>query len=139
MSRKTARKRGPGAGLVAVAVIAAIAATGGSHGHAAPVAATSGNEQLANQMAASAGWDASEQQCLDELWTRESGFSADATNPSSGAYGIPQALPAGKMASAGPDWQTDPATQIRWGLAYLKERYGDPCNGWAHEEADSWY
>ena len=61
-----------------------------------------------------------------------------ASNPS-GAYGIPQALPGSKMASAGPDWQSNPATQIRWGLGYIKGLYGSPCGAWAHEEADGWY
>ena len=57
----------------------------------------------------------------------------------SGAYGIPQALPGSKMASAGADWQTDPTTQIKWGLGYIKSTYGTPCAAWAHEEADGWY
>ena len=76
--------------------------------------------------------------CLDDLWQEESGWRYNATNPS-GAYGIPQALPGSKMASAGPDWQTDPTTQIEWGLGYIQSRYGSPCNAWAHEEADGWY
>ena len=76
--------------------------------------------------------------CLVDLWNRESGWSYDAENPS-GAYGIPQALPGSKMASAGPDWQTDPATQIRWGLGYIKQIYGNPCGAWAFEEANGYY
>ena len=62
-----------------------------------------------------------------------------AENPTSGAYGIPQALPGSEMSSAGADWQTDAATQIRWGLTYIQGRYGSPCGAWAHEEADGWY
>ena len=62
-----------------------------------------------------------------------------ATNPSSGAYGIPQSLPASKMASAGADWQTNPATQIAWGLGYIQGRYGSPCGAWAHSQAHNWY
>ena len=62
-----------------------------------------------------------------------------ASNPSTGAYGIPQALPGSKMASAGPDWQTSAATQIRWGLGYIESTYGSPCAAWSHEQADGWY
>jgi hypothetical protein len=77
--------------------------------------------------------------CLDPLWERESGWQVDAYNASSGAYGIPQALPGGKMASAGADWQTDADTQIRWGISYIDDTYGSPCGAWEHEEADGWY
>jgi hypothetical protein len=76
--------------------------------------------------------------CLVDIWNRESGWSYDAENPS-GAYGIPQALPGSKMASAGADWQTNPATQIRWGLGYIKQIYGNPCSAWAFEEANGYY
>jgi hypothetical protein len=57
----------------------------------------------------------------------------------SGAYGIPQAEPGSQMASAGPDWQASATTQIRWGLGYIKDRYGTPCGAWSHEEACGWY
>jgi len=77
--------------------------------------------------------------CLDDLWERESGWNYDAENPVSGAYGIPQALPGSKMASAGADWQTDPATQIKWGLGYIKAIYGNPCSAWAFWEANGYY
>ena len=77
--------------------------------------------------------------CLQDLWNRESGWVYDAENPVSGAYGIPQALPGSKMASAGADWQTNPATQIKWGLGYIKGIYGNPCNAWAFEEANGYY
>jgi hypothetical protein len=76
--------------------------------------------------------------CLLDIWNRESGWVYDAEN-ASGAYGIPQALPGSKMASAGADWQTDPATQIRWGLGYIKNVYGNPCSAWAFEEANNYY
>jgi resuscitation-promoting factor RpfB len=76
--------------------------------------------------------------CLQDIWNRESGWRYDAEN-GSGAYGIPQALPGGKMASAGADWQTNPATQIRWGLGYIKAMYGNPCSAWAFEEANGYY
>jgi hypothetical protein len=76
--------------------------------------------------------------CLLDLWNRESGWVYDAEN-ASGAYGIPQALPGSKMASAGPDWQTNPATQIKWGLGYIKQLYGTPCGAWSFEEANGYY
>jgi hypothetical protein len=96
-------------------------------------------QQVAMGMLASFGWSSSQFSCLDELWSHESGWSITAANPSSGAYGIPQALPGSKMASAGPDWQTDAATQIRWGLGYIEGSYGSPCGAWAHEESVGWY
>jgi cell wall-associated NlpC family hydrolase len=76
---------------------------------------------------------------LDALWTRESGWNPAATNPVSGAFGIPQALPAVKMASAGLDWATDPYTQIIWGIGYIRATYGTPQAAWAHELAYNWY
>jgi hypothetical protein len=76
--------------------------------------------------------------CLKDIWNRESSWRYDAEN-ASGAYGIPQALPGSKMASAGADWQTNPATQIKWGLGYIKAIYGDPCKAWAFEEANGYY
>ena len=76
---------------------------------------------------------------LTELWTKESGFNHRAQNRSSGAYGIPQALPGSKMASKGSDWRTSPATQIKWGLGYIKGRYGKPCNAWGHSQDVGWY
>ena len=77
--------------------------------------------------------------CLDSLWTRESGWSASAHNASSGAHGIPQALPGSKMASAGPNWESNPVTQITWGLGYIQDRYGSPCGAWSHSEGHGWY
>ncbi|WP_327105239.1 aggregation-promoting factor C-terminal-like domain-containing protein [Nonomuraea glycinis] len=84
-------------------------------------------------------WPLREFRCLDALWTRESGWNHRAHNPSSGAYGIPQALPAGKMRGAGPDWRHNPQTQIRWGLSYIKGRYGRPCGAWGHFKSHNWY
>ena len=95
-------------------------------------------KQIAEAMLGSFGWSSSQFSCLDPLWAHESGWSVTAENPS-GAYGIPQALPGAKMASAGPDWQTSAATQIKWGLEYIKDTYGSPCAAWAHEEATGWY
>lgn len=84
-------------------------------------------------------WPLREFRCLDHLWTRESNWNHRAVNRSSGAYGIPQALPAGKMRGAGRDWRHNPKTQIRWGLAYIKGRYGKPCGAWGHFRAHNWY
>ena len=105
---------------------------------AAPVAAGS-PQQIAQAMLASFGWSSSQFSCLDPLWAHESGWSVTAYNAGSGAYGIPQALPGSRMASAGPDWQTNAATQIRWGLEYIKGTYGSPCAAWDHEQATGWY
>ena len=77
--------------------------------------------------------------CLYNLWARESGWRVEAHNQSSGAYGIPQALPGSKMASAGSDWQFSYVTQVNWGLGYINGRYGSPCGAWAHSEAKGWY
>lgn len=77
-----------------------------------------------------AGFDDGQWACLESLWIGESDWRWDATNPSSGAYGIPQSLPAEKMAAAGPDWRTNPETQMRWGIQYIKDAYGSPCNAW---------
>lgn len=85
------------------------------------------------------GWDLSEFSCLVALWNRESHWNVYAHNASSGAYGIPQALPGEKMASAGEDWATNPATQITWGLGYIQARYETPCGAWAHSEENNWY
>jgi hypothetical protein len=105
---------------------------------AAP-AASGSPQQIAEAMLASFGWSSSQFSCLDPLWAHESGWSVTAYNPGSGAYGIPQAVPGSKMGSAGPDWQTDAATQIRWGLEYIKGTYGSPCAAWGHEQATGWY
>ena len=77
--------------------------------------------------------------CLVALWDRESGWNVYAMNSGSGAYGIPQALPGDKMASAGADWATNPATQITWGLQYITDRYVNPCGAWQHSEDAGWY
>jgi hypothetical protein len=87
-------------------------------------------QEIARTMVTARGWAPAEFTCLVTLWHRESGWSWSATNPSSGAYGIPQSLPGWKMASAGSDWLTNPATQISWGLGYIEERYGSPCSAY---------
>lgn len=85
------------------------------------------------------GWGQEEFNCLVALWNRESGWRVNALNSGSGAYGIPQSLPGNKMASAGGDWETNPATQIRWGLGYISGRYGTPCGAWGHSNSTGWY
>ncbi|MEU3016547.1 lytic transglycosylase domain-containing protein [Nocardiopsis sp. NPDC007018] len=95
---------------------------------------------IARQMVAAEGWSADQfDSCLEPLWEKESNWNYQAQNPSSGAYGIPQSLPGDKMASHGSDWQTNPATQISWGISYIKGRYGTPCEAWAHSQSVGWY
>lgn len=105
-----------------------------------PAPSFSGSPQAyASSMLSSYGWDQGQLGCLVSLWTRESSWQTSATNPSSGAYGIPQSLPGSKMASAGADWRSNPATQIRWGLGYIRSTYGSPCGAWGHSQATGWY
>ena len=103
-----------------------------------PAAAASAKD-VARQLVAARGWGGDQFQCLEKLWTKESQWNPSATNPSSGAYGIPQSLPASKMASAGADWKTNPATQVTWGLNYIAGSYGTPCAAWGHSQAKNWY
>jgi hypothetical protein len=116
------------------------AATQPSQAASATVPAASGSpRQIAQAMLGSFGWSSSQFSCLDPLWAHESGWSVTSYNAGSGAYGIPQALPGSRMASAGPDWQTSAATQITWGLEYIRDTYGSPCGAWDHEQATGWY
>jgi hypothetical protein len=85
------------------------------------------------------GWGADQYDCLVSLWQKESGWNMYAANKSSGAYGIPQALPGKKMASAGADWQTNAATQISWGLSYISARYSTPCGAWSYFRSNGSY
>lgn len=96
-------------------------------------------QAIAKIMVLERGWSMTQFQCLDALWTRESNWNYQAQNPSSGAYGIPQALPGSKMASVASDWMTNPVTQITWGLNYIADRYGTPCGAWEHSESVGWY
>ncbi|MFJ3949468.1 transglycosylase SLT domain-containing protein [Streptomyces sp. Je 1-4] len=91
-------------------------------------------QAMARQMMASDQF-----QCFSNIVDHESTWNYKASNPSSGAYGLVQALPGSKMASAGADWQTNPATQIKWGLNYMNERYGSPCGAWSFWQANNWY
>lgn len=94
---------------------------------------------FAKTLLAKYGWDGDQFGPLDKLWTRESGWRWNAENSSSGAYGIPQALPGHKMAAAGADWKSNPETQIRWGLGYIKGRYRTPARAWEHSQQNGWY
>lgn len=91
------------------------------------------------KMAKKYGWKDVQVRCLYYLWGKESAWNHKAKNPHSSAYGIPQALPGDKMASAGKDWRTNPETQIDWGLAYIKSRYGTPCGAVDHFDTHNWY
>ena len=119
-------------------------ASGSASGSPAPVvdepAPSPGTaESIAYNMLPSFGWNAkTEFGCLNNIWTRASGWRTTAEN-ASGAYGIPQALPGSKMASAGPDWQTNATTQIKWGLGYIQGRYGTPCDAWSFWQGNGWY
>jgi hypothetical protein len=137
-ARKQAARKLAAQKLAASQKTATAPATPSAAVSAAPVASGS-PEQIAQAMLASFGWSSSQFSCLDPLWAHESGWSVSAYNAGSGAYGIPQALPGSRMASAGPDWQTNAATQIRWGLEYIKGTYGSPCGAWDHEQATGWY
>lgn len=99
----------------------------------------SGNQAVACGLLGDFGFGTDQMSCLVPLWDHESGWSTSASNPSSGAYGIPQALPGDKMASAGSDWQNNAATQISWGLGYIADRYGDPCGAWGFWQSNNWY
>ncbi len=136
-------------GLV-LGVIAVLALTAylGHRNPAAPPAASGAqssgaNVALGRQMAAQRGWTGSQFTCLNELWTRESGWSNTAENSKTGAYGIAQALGHGptNQYPAGPanPPASDPRAQIKWGLGYIADTYHSPCGAWAHEQSQGWY
>ena len=119
------------------------AGSGGGGGGApivyAPVPSPGTAQSIAYQLLPAFGFNAKTQfGCLKVMWNNESGWRVTAAN-ASGAYGIPQALPGSKMASAGPNWQTNATTQIKWGLGYIKGRYGTPCGAWAFWQNNGWY
>jgi hypothetical protein len=125
----------------AATLISEQSSTGGGTGIAAsaPPADPTAAEALGRELLADAGFGtAADWACLYSLWNRESGWNVYAENPS-GAYGIPQAYPGIKMAEFGADWQTDPTTQIKWGLSYVDGLYGGPCNAWDHEVNYGYY
>lgn len=104
---------------------------------------TTGNkselQQYAYNLVKSYGWSEYDYECLIKLWNRESGWRPNAVNKKSGACGIPQALPCKKMSKEGSDYRTNGKTQIRWGLKYIKSRYGSPSKAWAHSQRKGWY
>ena len=85
------------------------------------------------------GFNDAQFSCLNSLWTKESHWNYKSHNKSSGAHGIPQALPADKMSVVGTDWRTNPVTQIRWGLRYITMRYDTPCKAWSHFKSRNYY
>lgn len=99
----------------------------------------SGNRAIGCALLLEAGFGLEQMPCLERLWTKESGWNELSRNRSSGAYGIPQALPGEKMAEYGSDWETNPVPQIKWGLNYIRNRYGDPCGAWSFFQANNWY
>ncbi|MDT0611972.1 aggregation-promoting factor C-terminal-like domain-containing protein [Streptomyces lancefieldiae] len=122
----------------ALAGAAVAAATCGTLIAAAPAqAATSASSAQAT--AKKMIGNSAEYQCFSRIVDHESGWNVDATNASSGAYGLVQALPGSKMASAGSDWKTNAATQIEWGLDYMKDRYGSACGAWDFWQSNGWY
>ncbi|MCT9087901.1 lytic transglycosylase domain-containing protein [Streptomyces sp. ASQP_92] len=128
-ARLTARKKS-----VAAAGATLLAASGVALAAVPAQAAPTSAQAIARQMMPSDQF-----QCFSKIVNHESGWNPSATNASSGAYGLVQALPGSKMASAGADWQTNPATQIKWGLGYMNERYGSPCGAWNFWQQNSWY
>jgi hypothetical protein len=96
-------------------------------------------QSIAQALLPTFGFDSSQMSCLVPLWMGESGWRVSAENASSGAYGIPQALPGSKMVTAGADWRTNAATQIEWGLGYIRDRYGSPCGAWGFKQGHGWY
>lgn len=106
---------------------------------AASAPASGSAQSYALSMLTSMNFGEDQYSCLVKLWDRESNWRYTARNSSSGAYGIPQALPASKMATEGPDYMTNPETQVRWGVKYIKGRYGSPCGALAHSDKLGWY
>ncbi len=108
-----------------------------SYGFTAPQSGS--NRSIGRKMAAKHGWNGVQWDCLNNLWQKESGWSTRSSNSSGTAWGIPQALPGSKMKSAGSDWRTNPATQIKWGIKYIDNRYGTACKAWGHWQSHNWY
>jgi hypothetical protein len=100
---------------------------------------TDRSKAYAFRLVARKTWPGQQFRCLDSLWTRESNWNHRAYNRGSGAYGIPQALPGWKMSLVAMDWRLNPHTQIKWGLNYIKGRYGSPCGAWGHFRSHNWY
>ncbi|MGC5342700.1 transglycosylase SLT domain-containing protein [Streptomyces sp. DT24] len=113
-------------------------AMGAAPAMAAPSAASASTSDAQSSAKRIIGDDA-QFQCFSNIVSHESGWDMHATNSSSGAYGLVQALPANKMASSGSDWKTNAETQIKWGVDYMNSRYGSPCEAWNFWQANSWY
>ncbi|MEZ0092334.1 transglycosylase SLT domain-containing protein [Streptacidiphilus sp. EB129] len=131
MSFIPSRLRKSTAVLVAAAGIVTL---GAAVAPAMASAATGSAQDLAAQIV-----PADQLASFDQIISHESGWNTGATNASSGAYGLGQALPGNKMASAGADWQTNPATQIKWALGYMDSTYGSPNQAWSFWQAHNWY
>ncbi|WP_369804395.1 lytic transglycosylase domain-containing protein [Canibacter zhuwentaonis] len=129
----------PAVEVVAIKKSAPTAEAGAGSAGFTPPAAPATSPGTAQDIARGYVGNDAEFSCLYALWKKESNWNSSAMNSSSGAYGIPQALPGSKMASAGADWQTNAETQIRWGLGYISARYGSPCAAWLHSQAVGWY
>jgi hypothetical protein len=143
-AQKAEQQRKREAAAVAAAATAAPSTGGGGSSYPSTggvVVDPAGAQAYARSAIGAYGWGSDQFSCLVSLWTQESGWRANALNVSSGAYGIPQSLPAEKMSVAGADWRTNAATQINWGLAYIHDAYGSPCGAWTHEMSVNphWY
>ncbi|GAA3110239.1 aggregation-promoting factor C-terminal-like domain-containing protein [Streptomyces echinatus] len=127
----------PKKALTTAAVAAATAglALTAAPAHAAAPASASSAQAIAHKMIP----DAAQFTAFSKIVSHESGWNPAATNSSSGAYGLVQALPGSKMSSAGADWKTNPATQIKWGLDYMNSRYGSPVKAWDFWQSNGWY
>ena len=123
----------------ALTAAALAAATAGMALTAAPAQAATTEASSAQAIAHKMIPDAAQFNAFSKIVEHESGWNASATNSSSGAYGLVQALPGSKMATAGSDWKTNPATQIKWGLDYMNSRYGSPVQAWSFWQANGWY
>ncbi|MFI1763037.1 transglycosylase SLT domain-containing protein [Streptomyces sp. NPDC020800] len=123
----------------ALTAAAVAAATAGMALAAAPAQAATTEASSAQAVAHKMIPDAAQFNAFSKIVEHESGWNTSATNNSSGAYGLVQALPGSKMASAGADWKTNPATQIKWGLDYMNSRYGSPVQAWSFWQANGWY
>jgi len=131
---------GPGSPVGPASLASLVSPAGAGRGSVVLLAAARTPRQIARAMLPRFHWSVLRQfKYLNWLWERESGWDKYAYNPYSGAYGIPQALPGSRMASAGPNWRSNAATQIRWGLRYIKARYGSPRRAWGHSQATGWY
>jgi resuscitation-promoting factor RpfB len=105
----------------------------------APTPSPGTAKAIARELLTDRGWGDAQYNCLVTLWDHESGWNVHATNSSTGAYGIPQALPGSKMSTAGPDWENNATTQIKWGLGYIADRYNTPCGAWSFWQGNGWY